>query len=187
MQEPNLHKKVREIMTTRVVAATRQYRARDLAVLLQSGRFSGIPIIESGSKLVGMVTEFDLMTALLDKKDLSETTVEDIMTSNPLSVDDSTTAESAMKIMIDQGVIRLPVVRDGRLIGLIARSDILDHMIGAKPAQCLRSIAQDIPILGNRRSYAFLLDSQQVSLLTTTLKITFLYCPVPGQPYSPIM
>ncbi len=129
MQEPNLHMKVRDMMTTRVVAATRQYRARDLAVLLQSGRFSGIPIIEPGSKLVGMVTEFDLMTALLEQKNLSTTTAEDIMTANPISIEDTTTAENAMKAMVDHGVLRLPVVRDGRLIGLIARSDILDHMI----------------------------------------------------------
>ena len=76
-----------------------------------------------------MVTEFDLMIALLEGKDLSATTAEDIMTANPISVEDTTTAESAIKIMVDQGILRLPVVRDGRLIGLIARSDILDHMI----------------------------------------------------------
>ena len=129
MQEPNLHKKVRDMMTTRVMAVTRQYRARDLAVLLQSDAFSGMPVIEPGSLLVGMVTEFDLLQALRNGNDLSVITVGDIMNSTPISVKETTTAEEVIQAMLTHRIIRLPVVRDGRLIGLIARSDILDHMI----------------------------------------------------------
>ncbi len=129
MPEPNLRKKVRDMMTTRVVAVTRSYRARDLAVLLQSGNFSGVPVIEPGGKLVGVVSEFDLMTALLNQKDLSGITAEDIMTTNPVTVEESTTAEFAMNTMLDQQVVRLPVVHNGKLLGVLARSDILNHMI----------------------------------------------------------
>ena len=129
MSEPNLHKKVRDMMTTRVVAVTRNYHARDLAVLLQSGNFSGIPVIEPGSKLVGIVSEFDLMAALLNKKDLSVITAEDIMTVNPITVEETTMAEVVMQTMIDNKIVRIPVVHNGKLIGVIARSDILNHMI----------------------------------------------------------
>ena len=51
MEGPDLKKKIREIMTTRIVAATKDYNVRDLAVLLQSGTFSGIPIVEPGNRL----------------------------------------------------------------------------------------------------------------------------------------
>ncbi|GJL63771.1 MAG: hypothetical protein NPIRA04_24250 [Nitrospirales bacterium] len=129
MQEPNLQKKVRDMMTTRVAAVTRQYRARDLAVLLQSDTFSGMPVIESGSLLVGIITEFDLLQALSNGKDLSVITAGDIMNSPPLSVAETDTADKVIQIMLTHRIIRVPVVRDGRLIGLIARSDILDHMI----------------------------------------------------------
>lgn len=129
MQEFNLRKKVRDMMTTRVAAVTRQYRARDLAVLLQSDTFSGMPVIESGSLLVGMVTEFDLLQALSNGKDLSVITAGDIMNAPPISVKETDTAEEVIQIMLTHRIIRVPVVRDGRLIGLIARSDILDHMI----------------------------------------------------------
>ncbi|MGB0908893.1 MAG: CBS domain-containing protein [Nitrospirales bacterium] len=117
------------MMTTRVVAVTRNYRARDLAVLLQSGDFGGVPVIESGSKLVGIVSEFDLMTALLNQKDLSVVTAEHIMTTHPVTVEETSTAEVAMKAMIDNQIVRLPVVHNGKLIGVIARSDILNYMI----------------------------------------------------------
>ena len=129
MNEPNLKKRVRDMMTTRVVAVTRQYHARDLAVLLQTGRFSGVPVIDAGNLLRGMVTEFDILKALVEGKDLSTTTAEDIMSSDSISIEETATAEEAIDMMLNHAIIRMPVVRNGKLIGLIARSDVLDHMI----------------------------------------------------------
>ncbi|MDT7042807.1 CBS domain-containing protein [Candidatus Nitronereus thalassa] len=129
MDDSLLNTKVREMMTTRMVAATRDYNARDLAVLLQSGTFSGIPILESGNKLVGLVTEFDVLKAMVDGKDLQALKAEDLMSSNPVSVNEHQTAKDAMTLMIAHKVIRLPVVRDGKLIGLIARTDIIDRLV----------------------------------------------------------
>lgn len=124
-----LKKKARDVMTKRVVAATRQYGARDLAVLLQSGTFSGVPIVDPGSLLVGMVTEFDLLKAVADKKDLHHVTAGDIMSTLPICVEEHDTIEKVIQIMIEHKIIRLPVVRDGKLIGLISRTDILDQVV----------------------------------------------------------
>ena len=129
MDKPNLKKRVRDMMTTRVVAVTRQYHARDLAVLLQSGGFSGVPVIDSGNLLRGMVTEFDILKALVEGKDLCTTTAEDIMSPDSISIEETATAEEAINMMLNHEIIRMPVVRNGKLIGLIARSDILDHTI----------------------------------------------------------
>ena len=129
MDDGLLNTKVREMMTTRMVAATRDYNARDLAVLLQSGTFSGIPILEPGNKLVGLVTEFDVLKAMVDGKDLQALKAEDLMSPNPVSVNEHQTAKDAMTLMIAHKVIRLPVVRDGKLIGLIARTDIIDRLV----------------------------------------------------------
>lgn len=129
MDDQPLNKKVRDMMTTRMVAATRDYNARDLAVLLQSGTFTGIPIVEPGNKLVGMVTEFDVLKAMVDGKDLHTVRAQDIMSSNPISVDEHQTAKEAMTLMVSHKIIRLPVVRDGKLIGLVARTDIIDHLV----------------------------------------------------------
>lgn len=129
MEELTLNLKVRDMMTTRMVAATREYNARDAAVLLQSGTFSGIPIVDPGNALVGMVTEFDVLKAMLDGKDLQTLKAEDIMSANPISIDEHQTAKEAMTLMVSHRIIRLPVVRDGKLIGLIARTDIIDRLV----------------------------------------------------------
>lgn len=129
MATPNLHIKARDLMQTRMVAVTRQYSARDLSILIHSGTFSGVPVIEPGNHLVGMVTEFDVLKALVDGKDLHGLKAEDVMTPNPVTVEETATAEEIVKHMIKHQIIRIPVVRDGKLLGMISRTDLLNHLI----------------------------------------------------------
>ena len=128
MTTPDLHIKARDLMHTRIVAVTRQYSARDLSILIQSGTFSGVPVIDPGNHLVGIVTEFDVLQALLAKKDLSTLKAEDIMSRNPVTVEETATAEDIVQQMIKHQIIRVPVVRDGKLLGIISRTDLLNHL-----------------------------------------------------------
>ncbi|MCA9453725.1 MAG: CBS domain-containing protein [Nitrospiraceae bacterium] len=129
MATPNLHIKARDLMQTRMVAVTRQYSARDLSILIHSGTFSGVPVIEPGNHLVGMVTEFDVLKALVEGKDLHELKAEDVMTTNPVTVEETATAQEIVNHMIKHQIIRIPVVRDGKLLGMISRTDLLNHLI----------------------------------------------------------
>lgn len=129
MTEPDLQIKARDLMETRIVAVTRQYKARDLSILIQSGKFSGVPVIDSGNHLVGVVTEFDVLKALLAKQDLLTLTAEDIMSTSPITVEETDTAEHIVKQMVDHQIIRIPVVREGRLVGVISRTDLLNHLV----------------------------------------------------------
>ena len=128
MTAPDLHIKARDLMQTRIVAVTRQYGARDVSILIQSGIFSGVPVIDPGNHLVGVVTEFDILNALLAKKDLLTLKAEDIMTRDPVTVEETTTAEDIVKRMLEYQIIRIPVVREGRLVGIISRTDLLNHL-----------------------------------------------------------
>ncbi|MCA9498692.1 MAG: CBS domain-containing protein [Nitrospira sp.] len=129
MATPNLHIKARDLMQTRMVAVTRQYSARDLSILIHSGTFSGVPVIEPGNHLVGMVTEFDVLKALVNGKDLHGLKAEDVMTTNPVTVEEAATAEEIVNRMIMHQIIRVPVVREGKLLGMISRTDLLNHLI----------------------------------------------------------
>jgi len=129
MATPNLHIKARDLMQTRIVAVTRQYSARDLSILIHSGTFSGVPVIEPGNHLVGMVTEFDVLKALVQGKDLHALKAEDVMTPDPVTVEETATAEDIVKHMIKHQIIRIPVVRESKLLGMISRTDLLNHLI----------------------------------------------------------
>ena len=129
MTTPNLDIKARDLMQTRIVAVTRQYSARDLSILIHSGTFSGMPVIEPGNQLVGMVTEFDVLKALVQGKDLHMLKAEEVMTPHPVTVEETATAQEIAERMLEHQIIRIPVVRDGKLLGMISRTDLLNHLI----------------------------------------------------------
>lgn len=129
MTTPNLHMKARDLMQTRIVAATPEYNAREISILIHSGTFSGVPVIEPGNHLVGIVTELDVLKALAAGKDLRALKAQDIMTSPPVTVEETATAEMVINQMITHQIIRIPVVREGRLIGMISRIDLMNQLI----------------------------------------------------------
>ena len=129
MTTPNLHMKARDLMQTRIVAVTGEYSAREIAILIHSGTFSGVPVIEPGNHLVGIVSEFDVLKTLAAGKDLQTLSARDIMTPQPVTVEETATAEMVIKQMIEHHIIRIPVVRDERLIGMISRTDLMNQLI----------------------------------------------------------
>ncbi len=129
MSTPNIHMKARDLMQTRMVAVTRHYCAREVAILIHSGTYSGVPVIDPGNHLVGVISEFDVLKALVDGKDLQKIQAEEIMTSNPVTVEETATAEMVINQMIKNNINRIPVVREGRLLGMISRTDLMNQLI----------------------------------------------------------
>jgi CBS domain-containing protein len=122
--------KARDIMNTRVTAATPRAVARDLALQLLSGMYSGLPVIDSKSKVIGVVTEFDLLNAVRQGKDMQTTKADEIMTKPAVCAQEDEDLDMIIRKMTEKNIIRLPVIgEDGKLVGVIARSDILSRMI----------------------------------------------------------
>ncbi|MGH7166844.1 MAG: CBS domain-containing protein [Nitrospiraceae bacterium] len=129
MKVPNLTMKAREVMNTRVMAVTRRAIGRDMAVQFLTGVYSGLPVVERDGELIGIVTEFDLLKAVQDGKDLHTVTAQDLMSVVPVTVEEDTAIGDVMKQMIKENVLRVPVVRNRKLVGVISRSDLLHHLI----------------------------------------------------------
>jgi CBS domain-containing protein len=122
--------KARDVMNTRVTAATPRAVGRDLALQLLSGMYSGLPVVDAKSKVIGVVTEFDLLQAIHEGKDLQTTKAEEIMSKPVVCAQEDEEIDGVIAKMTEKNVIRLPVVgEDGRLVGVIARADILSRMI----------------------------------------------------------
>jgi CBS domain-containing protein len=121
--------KARDVMTARVTAAAPNAVARDLVLQLLTGIYSGLPVVNAQRQVIGVVTEFDLLFAVQSGKDLRSTKAEDLM-SKPICVQDDEDLDAVIAKMIANGIIRLPVVEEnGKLVGVIARCDILSRMI----------------------------------------------------------
>jgi CBS-domain-containing membrane protein len=121
--------KASDIMVRPVISARKNATARDIALQLLTGLYSGMPVTDDQGRVIGVVTEFDLLEAARAGKELTKTTAEEIMTTEVVTADVDTPVSELIKIMTDEQVIRLPITAKGKLVGLVARCDVLKTLI----------------------------------------------------------
>jgi CBS domain-containing protein len=120
----------RDVMNSRVTAATPKAVARDLALQLLSSMYSGLPVVDSKYKVVGVVTEFDLLNAVRQGKDLQTTEADEIMTKPAICPQEDDDLDVVIQNMTEKNIIGLPVPgEDGKLVSVIARAHILSRMV----------------------------------------------------------
>jgi CBS domain-containing protein len=121
--------KASDVMTRPVVSARPKASARDVVLQLTTGLYSGMPVTEENGKIVGIITELDLLSAVAEGKELAKTTAEDIMSRDVVTVNPGTPVTDIIPIMQARNLIRVPVVKGGKLVGIVSRSDILRALI----------------------------------------------------------
>jgi CBS domain-containing protein len=121
--------KAKEIMTKSVVSAKIYTSAIDIATELLNGRYSGIPITDDNGKVVGVVTEFDLIQYLCRGNELIHLRAEDIIQQEPITTGVNTSLFDILKLMLDNHIMRVPVTDEERLVGIVSRCDILKAYI----------------------------------------------------------
>jgi CBS domain-containing protein len=121
-----------DIMNRPVLAAAKSTSARDLAIQMLMGGFSGIPITERDGTVVGIVSELDIIRALRAGKPLDTITAAEIMTAEVITVNADATVEEIMEIMDTKQIVRVPVLEDGKLVGVVSRPDVLRAAIEPK-------------------------------------------------------
>jgi CBS domain-containing protein len=120
----NARRRCREIMTRSVKTATREMTLQEVAALMRDGDMGSIPVVENG-KLVGIVTDRDIVVrAVADGHDAA-TRIGDVMTTEVFSVRENDFVFEAIRLMGDKQVRRVPIVNDaGELAGIIAMADV---------------------------------------------------------------
>ena len=160
--------KVREIMTRRVFSVRPEDSILQAAELMLQHDVSGLPIVDSDGCVVGIVTERDFMRCaaacgdvrprwlevLIGKTQLSngaaqrcESRISEVMTRNPVTVTEDVPIEDVVRLMDTHRIKRVPIVHDGRLVGIISRVDLMRALVrsiragqsAAKSDEALRS------------------------------------------------
>ena len=121
--------KARDIMQKRVTAATPRAIGRDVAQQLLSGMYSGLPVVSTDGNILGVITEFDLLHAIREGRDLETIRAEEVMSRPAICVEEEDSVDTIITTMTAHHIIRVPVTRRGKLVGIISRSDILSHML----------------------------------------------------------
>jgi CBS domain-containing protein len=144
--------KVRDFMSTRVETIHPDSPIMDAAQLMLKHHFSGLPVVDDNGRVVGIVTEHDLLRrtdrpgsqqpywlqlmierAAVAKEAVcfNEAKVKEVMTPDPLVVMEDTPIEDVCRVMEQCSIKRLPVVRDGRLVGIVSRADLVRALASA--------------------------------------------------------
>jgi CBS domain-containing protein len=151
---------VSDIMTREVMTVPPDTSIRDVARLLCSKRISGLPVVDATGTLVGIISESDLMVHAASIGEDNESarswwkslfandatlarhyakthgqTAGHVMSTNLQTVAEDAPVGEVARIMGQHKVKRLPVVRDGRMVGIVTRSDLLKILAGSAPSR----------------------------------------------------
>ena len=113
-----------EIMRTEFVSVAPEDTIGEAAQkMVDAGR--GAAIVSDFGRLIGILTERDLLKAVAGRTHSSEARVREWMTADPVTADESMTADEAAKIMLDNGFRHLPIVEGERPIGIVSMRMVL--------------------------------------------------------------
>lgn len=116
---------VSQIMQTNLIKVSPKTSVFEAAKLMDEENVGTVLVVGDQQKLLGMVTDRQIVIrAIAHKRDLSTTNVDEIMTRWPMTIFPDTTCLEALDIMGDYGYRRLPVEKDGKLVGIISISDL---------------------------------------------------------------
>ena len=116
---------VGQLMQDAVTTCTPRTDGSTLASLMTRRNFGSLPIVESDGTLVGIVTEYDLLHAMIEGRDLRKILATEIMSAHPVSVTEDQTLAQVAELFQDRYMTRVPVVRNKKLVGILARRDLL--------------------------------------------------------------
>lgn len=111
-------------MTKNVRTATREMSLRDAAAMMREGDMGAVPVVDNG-RLVGIVTDRDIVVRAVSEGKTADTPVGEVMTTELFTVAPDDFVFEAIRLMGDKQVRRVPVVsEDGTLAGIIAMADV---------------------------------------------------------------
>ena len=143
--------KASNVMRRTVVAVTRDTRLREIARILLDHRISAVPVLDLSGKVIGIISEGDLigrdnaaerearrdwwLTLLAEGEALNpeflatlrdlDRTAQDVMSAPVVTVDEMTEVRGIARLLADRNIKRVPVVRDGKAVGIVSRADLL--------------------------------------------------------------
>ncbi|NOU95243.1 CBS domain-containing protein [Paenibacillus sp. LMG 31456] len=123
-ESPLNAKKIKEIMTKDCATVTLKDNVYEVAVKMKQEDTGFIPVVD-GKKLIGVITDRDLVIRGFAAKKEGSTAVAEVMSSNQItSATPETTVDEAAKLMASQQIRRLPVVENGELVGIVSIGDL---------------------------------------------------------------
>jgi CBS domain-containing protein len=152
-----------DVMTADVVAVGQEASLKDVAAILAERRISGLPVINEQRSVLGVISEADILVkergpephhggligwllegGLADEEKLAARTAGEAMSAPAITIGAERHISEAARLMLENGIKRLPVVdSDGKLAGIVARADLV-HAFARPDAEIEREIREEV-------------------------------------------
>ena len=157
--------KVSDVMTQQVISVRPSDRIADAIRIMLDKRVSGLPVVDDAGVIVGIVTEGDLLRRsetgttryrprwlqlLLSPGRLADEyahthgrRVDEVMTPDVVSVGEGSSLDTVVQLMEQRGIKRVPVIREGKIVGIVSRANLMHALVGLgnSPPRCSTSDA----------------------------------------------
>jgi CBS domain-containing protein len=119
-----MSQKVRDVMSNDVIVCDESTSVADVARVMRD-RHVGDVLVSGGGKLRGITTDRDIVVrCVAERGDVENIGIGNLLTTDPVMVDPDAPIEDAVKRMVEHSIRRLPVVEDGRLVGVVSLGDL---------------------------------------------------------------
>jgi CBS domain-containing protein len=115
-----------DFMSREVLSVAPEDTIGEAAQRMADANVGSSVVLEHG-RLIGILTERDLLRAMAQRVHPSEARVREWMTAEPMAVSESTTADEAARLMVENGFRHLPVVDGDRTLGVVSLRDVMRH------------------------------------------------------------
>lgn len=120
--------KAADIMTTNVITAKKDMVLTDVIALLLRWHISALPIVDDEDKMVGIMSEIDLVNLTFDGN-ARDTIVEEVMVTDIVSFSPNTQLAELVQAFSKRHLRRVPIIDKGKVVGIVSRRDILREML----------------------------------------------------------
>lgn len=123
---------IQSVMTRDVLTVNPKTPIFDALNLLAKENISGLPVVDQSNHVVGILTEKDVLSILLQENLTGRNKVEDFMSQNVVTFNENDDALEICKFFIKSHIRRVPITKDNKLVGIISRHDLVSLILEAK-------------------------------------------------------
>ncbi len=123
----------RSLMTSPVTSVTAEATLADIADLFAAQHISGAPVVDVEQRVLGFVSDTDIINAMLQGKG-PEVTAFSLMSAPVVTVDEFDTTDDVMRVLRENNIHHVPVVRHHKLVGIITPADVIRYLVTVLPS-----------------------------------------------------
>ena len=120
--------RAKNVMSRRVTTVTEGVNIKHVMRLLAEKKVTGVPVVSEDMHLLGIITEKDILKALLYGKDVKSKTAGELMTTQMVTFEEDEDLMTIFKTLVEGSFRRVPILSDGRLTGIVSRRDIINFL-----------------------------------------------------------